>query len=92
MNPQFNREELEKALPAHGVAYRFLGKELGARSDDLACYEGGRVQYKRLAETELFKQGIDRVIRGMNEGFRVALMCAEKDPWNVTAQFWWRGI
>ena len=47
-NPQFNREELEKALGEHGIAYRFLGKELGARSDDPSCYEGGKVQYARI--------------------------------------------
>ncbi len=80
MNPQFNREELEQALLAHGITYRFLGKELGARSDDPACYEGGKVQYTRLAETALFKEGIKRVLRGMKEDFRIALMCAEKEP------------
>jgi uncharacterized protein (DUF488 family) len=80
MNPQFNREALEQALAAHGIAYRFLGKELGARSDDPTCYEGGKVQYSRLAESDLFKQGIKRVIRGLKEDFRIALMCAEKEP------------
>jgi uncharacterized protein (DUF488 family) len=80
MNPQFNREELEQALLAHGITYRFLGKELGARSGDPSCYEGGKVQYARLAETALFKDGIKRVLRGLKEGFRIALMCAEKEP------------
>jgi len=80
VNPQFNREELEKALLAHGIAYRFLGKELGARSDDPNCYEGGKVRYSRLAETGLFKLGIKRVLRGMKDDFRIALMCAEKEP------------
>lgn len=80
VNSQFNREALEQTLAAHGITYRFLGKELGARSDDPTCYEGGRVQYTRLAETELFKHGLKRVIRGLKEDFRVALMCAEKEP------------
>jgi uncharacterized protein (DUF488 family) len=80
MNPQFNREELEESLLAHGIAYRFLGKELGARSDDPVCYEHGKVQYDRLAETELFKRGLKRVPRGMEDGHRIALMCAEKEP------------
>ncbi len=80
MNPQFNREELEKALLAHGIEYRFLGKELGARSDDPHCYEAGKVQYERLAETAPFKYGLKRVLRGMKEDFRIALMCAEKEP------------
>ena len=56
-----------------------LGAELGARSNDLTCYEHGRVQYARLARTDLFRAGIDRVIRGTNE-YRIALMCAEKEP------------
>jgi uncharacterized protein (DUF488 family) len=80
MNPQFDRGELEKSLLALGIEYRFLGKELGARSDDSHCYENRKVQYERLAETALFKYGLKRVLKGINEGFRIALMCAEKEP------------
>ncbi len=80
MNPQFNREELKEALLAQGIEYRFLGKELGARSDDLNCYENGKIQYDRLAETESFKYGLQRVLRGIRDDFRIALMCAEKEP------------
>lgn len=80
MNPQFNREDLENALLEQGIQYRFLGKELGARSDDPHCYEGGKVQYGRLAETDLFKLGLKRVVRGVKDGFRIAVMCAEKEP------------
>src|ERR1017187_1227259 len=80
MNPQFNREELEKALLTRGITYRFLGKELGARSDDPSCYQGGKVKYDRLAETDLFKRGLKRIIRGLKENFRITLMCAEKEP------------
>lgn len=78
-NPQFNRETLEGHLKAQGIKYVFLGPELGARSNDLTCYEHGRVQYARLARTDLFRSGIDRVIRGANE-YHIALMCAEKEP------------
>ncbi len=80
MNPQFNREELEEALAALGIAYRYLGKELGGRSDDPACYEGGKVRYARLAETESFRRGLRRLVRGLNDRFRIVLMCAEKEP------------
>src|ERR1700683_897765 len=61
MNPQFNRDELKKVLPDHGVTYLFLGKELGARTDDPACYEGRKVQYDRLAKTDLFQHGLTRI-------------------------------
>jgi uncharacterized protein (DUF488 family) len=79
MNPQFNRESLKASLKAADIKYVFLGKELGARSDDKSCYRNGRVQYDLLAQTPLFKQGIERVINGAKE-YRIALMCAEKEP------------
>ncbi len=78
-NPQFNREPLEQCLKANGIRYVFLGKELGARSEDRSCYLDGRVQYGRLAQTPLFQSGLDRVLQGAAK-YRVALMCAEKEP------------
>jgi uncharacterized protein (DUF488 family) len=78
-NPQFNRENLKTSLPTVGMVYVFLGAELGARSTDPECYVDGKVQYERLARTELFRKGIDRIRDGIRE-HRIALMCAEKDP------------
>lgn len=78
-NPQFNRKELQKTLASAGIRYVFLGRELGARSDDPSCYVHDKVQYDRLAKTDLFQKGIKRVAEGARS-YRVALMCAEKDP------------
>ena len=78
-NPQFNREILQKELKRRGIVYVFLGKELGPRSDNLDCYENGKISYNRLSETALFKEGLKRVRQGM-KSYRIALMCAEKDP------------
>src|SRR6201992_2853080 len=64
-NPQFRREKLQAALAEIGVQYVFLGKELGARSEDPACYDAdGRVSYARLAKTDLFRSGIERLKTG----------------------------
>lgn len=79
MNPQFNRPELTRALKNQSIRYVFLGEELGARSDDSSCYEQGRVRYDLLARTRLFQSGLDRISTGM-ASFKLALMCAEKDP------------
>ncbi len=79
-NSQFNREALEEALPLSGIQYRFLGKELGARSDNPRCYVDGKIQYDLLANTEQFRYGLKRVLVGIRQGFRIALMCAEKEP------------
>ncbi len=76
---QFNREELAESLKTHEIAYVHLGEELGARSDNPACYKNGRVQFKRLAETPQFRSGIQRVLDG-SQRMSIALMCAEKDP------------
>jgi len=78
-NPQFNREDLKEHLRAAKIAYVFLGAELGGRSEDASCYEDGRVQYDRLSHTDLFRKGLARVQQGMKK-YRVALMCAEKEP------------
>lgn len=78
-NPQFNKDTLQGTLAAHAIKYVFLGRELGARSDDPACYENGRVQYARLVRATSFQAGLDRVMQGASE-YRIALMCAEKEP------------
>ena len=78
-NPQFNRERLADTLKASGVKYAYLGRELGGRSDDLSCYERGRIRYDRLARTSRFRNGLDRIVRGA-EDYRIALMCAEREP------------
>ena len=78
-HPQFNREPLKQALKTRGIDYAYLGRELGARSDDPSCYEDGRVQYTSVARTDLFRGGIERVVRGAG-GHRLALMCAEREP------------
>jgi uncharacterized protein (DUF488 family) len=79
MNQQFNRETLRATLKAAGVAYVFLGRELGARTENRGCYVDGKVQYDRIAQTSLFREGLDRVEQGAAK-HKIVLMCAEKDP------------
>ncbi len=81
MNPQFNRETLKASLEAARISYVYLGRELGARSENPACYVKGRVSYELLAATPLFRSGLERVRQGAGK-FRIALMCAEKEPLN----------
>lgn len=76
---QYSRDALKATLAEADIAYIFLGNELGARSRNPACYENGKVQYDRLARQPAFMQGIRRVMQGA-ERYRLALMCAEKNP------------
>jgi uncharacterized protein (DUF488 family) len=77
--PHFDREELAAVLGQEGIGYVFLGKELGARPDDAACYEGGRVSFRRVAARQAFRDGLERLRAGMARHC-IALMCAEKEP------------
>jgi uncharacterized protein (DUF488 family) len=78
-NPQFNKENLQRELKLHQLAYVHLGNELGPRSSDPACYENRRVRYDRIARTQLFRDGLKRLKEGLKT-YRIAMMCAEKDP------------
>jgi len=77
--PQFNRDMLKHSLYESNIKYVFLGEELGARSNDPACYVDGRVQYGRLARTAEFARGIERLLNGAQTE-RVAIMCTEQEP------------
>lgn len=78
--PQFNRPALEMALREQGIAYVYLGDQLGGRPDDDDLYDAdGRVDYEKVRETEAFRQGLDRLLRGADR-YVVAMMCGEADP------------
>ena len=78
--PHFNRRALSSALQDRGIQYLFLGRELGGRPDDPACYDDeGRVCYDRVCRTERFHGGVRRLLATAATR-RIALMCAEKEP------------
>jgi uncharacterized protein (DUF488 family) len=77
--PQFNREILLRELKADGIAYVFLGKELGGRPSDHQFYCDGVADYERMSRTSEFRKGLDRVLEGTKK-YRIALMCSERDP------------
>lgn len=77
--PEFNRESFKEFLTARDIAYVFLGNYCGARVEDPSCYVNGKVDYNLVAENSKFKEGLERIKKGL-EKFCIALMCAEKDP------------
>lgn len=95
--PQFNKKNLDSALPRHSIDYRFLGRELGARPDDPAVYREQRVSFTLLSKAEYFKAGIESLI-SLSTAVRTAVMCAEKDPldchrtWLISALLVQRGL
>ncbi|BFM16153.1 DUF488 domain-containing protein [Maricurvus nonylphenolicus] len=77
----YHQDKLEGHLTRAGIRYVYLGNELGPRSKDEAHYDScGQVQFDRLIASTLFQQGVNRLQAGLQKGFNIALMCAEKDP------------
>ena len=79
-HPQFQRTGLQAALRQRSLAYVWLGPELGARRDEPECYIHGRADYDRISMTPAFRLGLQRLRDGLQQGHRIALLCAERDP------------
>ena len=77
--PEFNRPSLGSFLKTNKISYVFLGDLCGARVEDPSCYVNGKVNYSLVAKNSKFKEGINRIKKGM-QSYTIALMCAEKDP------------
>jgi uncharacterized protein (DUF488 family) len=78
--PHFAAQPLKAAVAGVGIKYLFLGRELGGRPAGAEYYdESGRVDYAMVAQSVLFRSGIERLKAGI-VAYRVALLCAEENP------------
>lgn len=75
----FSKHSLKPELRERGIAYVFLGHELGARREEEECYREGKVEFERVAATPAFQKGLARLLKGASK-MTVAVLCAEKDP------------
>lgn len=77
--PQYGKQDLQDALRAAGIAYVFLGRELGGRAEGDDLLTDGRIDYDKLAATAPFHAGLERLRHGAAR-HRIAMLCAERDP------------
>jgi uncharacterized protein (DUF488 family) len=78
-NQHFSREKLKRSIEEAGIAYIYLGKELGGRPENPAFYlNNGRVDYDLVAQSPTYLAGIEQLLALASER-RVAFMCAEAD-------------
>lgn len=78
-NPQFNRDVLKNELRLDGIAYVFLGEQLGGRPKNEAFFCDGIADYEKMAGAPSFAEGLGRLVAGA-EKYRIAVMCSEHDP------------
>lgn len=80
--PQFSQRPLHSGLDGRGLAYVFLGRELGGRPEGAEFYgAGGRLDYARRALAPDFRAGLDR-LHALARDATTAILCAEEDPVN----------
>jgi uncharacterized protein (DUF488 family) len=77
--PHFSKSEIQHWLKRAGVAYSFLGRELGGRPEDPRLFHNGVADYEAMAKVPSFAEGLSRLLKGA-ERYRVAMMCSEQDP------------
>ena len=78
-SPQFNQDELKWFLKQNGVQYLHFGDEFGARRTD-SLNDEGQVDFEQAAKTPLFQHGVERLMKGLERGYRISLMCSEANP------------
>ena len=77
----YHQDAIKRHLNSAHIRYVYLGDELGPRSKEPEHYdECNQVQFESLMHSENFLSGLERLRSGIEKGFTLALMCAEKDP------------
>lgn len=77
---EFCQDILVSLLKNIGVRYVFMGDTLGGHPQDESCYTDGKVDYNKLKDTSVFKDGLKRLITAFEKNLCVALMCSESKP------------
>lgn len=83
MAPQFNRETLNATLKDKGILYAHFAAEFGARHTNPSLLdENGLVDFDKVRESAAFQQGLQRLGAALEQGYTVALMCSEGNPFD----------
>lgn len=94
--PDYNKESIEKFLRKNQIFYFDFGKYFGARRNEKNVYDltyslKGDVQeqviFEKVQNLDIFKEGVQRIEKGLNNGNKICFMCSEKNPVNCH-RFW----
>lgn len=82
-NPQYNEKNLKPYLLQNGIVYVHMGTEFGARPRIPELLDtDGKVDFDKVRKSEMFLNGIVRLKKGLEKGYRIALMCSQSDPFD----------
>lgn len=77
---EYNKPIFSKVLHDSGIIYRNYKKEFGARQDDRKYYPNGYLDFSMFTKSQVFLEGMDKIIKAIPLGYKFVLMCSEKDP------------
>lgn len=82
-NPQYNKEPLSNFLKANSITYLHFAEEFGARHTDPDLLdEEGKVNFELVRKSWNFKNGVEKIWEGIDNGLTIALMCSESEPFD----------
>ena len=70
---------IQAALNCAGIHHMWFGEEFGARRTD-AMDADNKVDFEKAVQTLAFLRGTERVLNGLQKGYRISLMCSEAHP------------
>lgn len=77
----YNRENIRAILKMAGIEYSFMGNYFGARPEDRTLYsKDGYLDFEKARKSVKFQSAVNNVIKGIQAGNNIVLMCTEKDP------------
>ena len=78
---QFNKEALSVSFKEKNIFYMPMGNNLGARyTERELLFEDGKVDFSKVVVTDKFQEGIYRIETGIKKGYKITLMCSERNP------------
>lgn len=77
---EYDMKNLSVILKKNDIIYRNYAKEFGARQTDKTFYTDGALDFDKFSASEQFISGVEKIEKGMELGYKFALMCAEKRP------------
>lgn len=57
-----------------------MGKEFGARQEEVYYNSEGKLDFKLYQKSSRFQRGVRRIEDGLQKGYNIVFMCTEKDP------------
>ena len=80
-NIQYNKEAFNESLRNSGFIYIYMGKEFGAKRTNKDVYtQEGYADFEKVAKEDIFLNGIERLKKGCQMGYRIVLLGAMQEP------------